>query len=188
MDYKETFEHLFTKLNEPNDHYLCYGNYYGRLKDELNKYGKLVVAYDFDDTVYDFHNKGRSYTNIIELLRRLKNLDIAYLVVYTCSEKERYEEIKNYLIENNIPFDSINELPDEIKGKVPSGNKLYYNVLLDDRAGLDMPYNALSTLCLNIEERNRFIKESNKRILDLLLSDIIVNKKNNIITFHKNTN
>jgi hypothetical protein len=39
------------------DYYLNTENSSNRLLVEYNKYGTLVVAYDFDDTVYDFHKK-----------------------------------------------------------------------------------------------------------------------------------
>ena len=50
------------------------------------------------------------------------------------------EFVEGYLRENNIPYDSINEDPAFIK--IP-GKKVYYNILLDDRAGLPSAYKAL---------------------------------------------
>lgn len=135
------------------DHYLNFDNFVERLREELHKYGTLIVAYDYDDTVHDFHKKGREYNDIISLLQRLDKLGIAKFIVYTCSERERYIEIGNYLSENNIPWDSINCQPEGISGKVPTGEKLYYNVLLDDRAGLQMPYWALNMICSEIEKQ-----------------------------------
>ncbi len=47
------------------DFYLNPENSAPRFIEEYNKYGTLVVAFDFDDTVYDFHKKGRIYSDVI---------------------------------------------------------------------------------------------------------------------------
>ncbi|MEG1311996.1 MAG: hypothetical protein RR942_01195 [Romboutsia sp.] len=128
------------------DYFLNSDNVYERLKSEYNKHGKLIVAVDFDDTLYDFHNKGRSYDDVIGLLRGLK--EHVYIIIYTASKKERYPEIKRYLKENQIPFDTINENIKDIN--VPKGGKLYYNILLDDRAGLKESYEILNRFSKNV--------------------------------------
>lgn len=124
------------------DYYLKRKNFYKRLEKEYKKYGMLIIAYDFDDTVYDFHKQGRTYNKIIKLLREWKGF--AYFIVYTASDETRYPDIKRYLKENDIPFHTINENIDTLN--VPHGKKLYYNVLLDDRAGLNTAYWALKKL------------------------------------------
>ena len=79
-----------------------------RLVAEFEAYGSIVVAYDFDDTVFDFHKKGRSYQKVIELLRKAKTHG-CYLICWTANEDLDF--VKNYLLENGIPFDAINEDP-----------------------------------------------------------------------------
>ena len=54
------------------DFYLQSNNSYNRLEEEFKKYGKLIFCVDFDDTIYDFHKKGRTYENVISLLHRWK--------------------------------------------------------------------------------------------------------------------
>lgn len=103
-----------------------------RLINEYRKYGKIIIAYDFDGTVYDFHNEGHKYPRVMKLLKELK--PYAHFVVYSASKEQRYPMMKEYLEENELPFDSINE---NIPGlNIPNGKKLYYNIFLDDRAGL----------------------------------------------------
>ena len=70
------------------DPYLIENSSYKRLKDEYLKYGTLIIAFDFDSTVYDYHKKGDTFNNVINLLRKLK--DYAYLIVFTNSPPERY--------------------------------------------------------------------------------------------------
>jgi hypothetical protein len=128
------------------DYYLNPTNSSSRLIDEYKLYGSLVVAFDFDDTVYDFHNKGREYTKVIELIRRLKAAN-CYLICWT--GQENLEFVANYLIQNNIPYNGINENPPFHKS---TSKKVYANVYLDDRAGLQQVYNELNLLLNTIEQ------------------------------------
>lgn len=127
------------------DKYLIAEAAYERLKEEYFKYGNLIIAYDFDNTVYDYHNTGERYDLVIELLRKYKHY--AYLIVFTSSKEDRYDFIRKYLQENDIPFDSINEDAPHISF---TGRKIYYNILLDDRAGLSECYYLLNRLYYDV--------------------------------------
>lgn len=126
------------------DFYLNPENSQNRLMEEYRKYGSLVVAFDFDDTVYDFHKKGRLYNDVILLLKKLKKLN-CYLICWTGQENLGF--VASYLRANKIPFDSINEDPPFNKTK---SKKVYANAYLDDRAGLYQVYNELKYLTENI--------------------------------------
>ncbi len=129
------------------DYFLNDLNCIDRLYSEYKKYGSLIVAYDYDNTVYDFYQRGDKFDEVINLLRECKNLGF-HLTVFTSCNDDRFPDIKKYLTENNIPFDGINETPDFIPFK---GRKVYYNVLLDDRAGLASAYDQLWTLIYKIK-------------------------------------
>lgn len=90
------------------DYYLSDRNAIDRLVEEWTKYGKIIIAYDYDDTVFDFHKKNRKYNDVISLLREAKELG-AYFVVFTACGENQYKDISEYLLTNNIPFDKINE-------------------------------------------------------------------------------
>lgn len=139
-----------------------------RLIKEIERYGKIVVAYDFDGTVHNFHggNNIDDYKKVIDLLRELNRYDVAEFVVYTCSEENRYEYIERYLSENKIPFDYINDVPDELKVKLPKGKKMYYNILLDDRAGLKESYEILKEVLLYI--KRNYVFEADKEIKGII--------------------
>ncbi|MFJ8528526.1 hypothetical protein [Bacillus sp. NPDC094106] len=139
------------------DLYLHEENVTARLITEWKKYGSLVVAYDFDNTVYDYHKEGHSYDDVIRLLRESKKLN-AYLMVYTARQDSELSFVKGYLEENDIPFDSINETP----GFIPftEGKKLYYNILLDDRAGLPSAYRCLLNAVTYMDELQKETKQS----------------------------
>ncbi len=128
------------------DYFLNDQNCVERLFDEWKKYGSLIVAYDYDNTVFDYYNKGFQYTDVIELLKECKRMKF-HLTVFTSCNDDRFPEIKQYLSDNNIPFDGINETPDFIPFK---GRKVYFNILLDDRAGLKSAYEILWKVIYNI--------------------------------------
>lgn len=125
------------------DRYLNNIECISRLLNEWEKYGLLIVAYDYDNTVFDYGNRGDKFDNVIELLRKVKKMG-CHLVVFTSCNEDRFPDIKKYLNDNDIPFDSINETPDFIPFK---GRKVYYNILLDDRAGLSSSYAVLNEVC-----------------------------------------
>jgi hypothetical protein len=108
-----------------------------RLLNEYERYGSLVVAYDFDNTVFDYFNEGHTYDMVIQLLRDLKSIG-CYLICFTANEDT--QRIADFLTANDIPFDKINENPPFFTCKA---GKIYYNALLDDRAGLWQVYHEL---------------------------------------------
>jgi len=131
------------------DPYLQDSNCIKRLVEEWEKYGSLIVAYDFDNTVFDYNEKGYTYNQVVELLRECKRQGF-HLTVFTSCNDDRFDFIKDYLTKNDIPFDGINETPDFIPFK---GRKVYYNILLDDRAGLSSAFTVLWNVIYTIRGR-----------------------------------
>lgn len=101
-----------------------------RLIAEYREHGSLVVAYDFDNTVYDYHNRGHDYSEVVELIRECRQLGLL-LIVFTAESD--VHKVSHWLTDRDIPFDLINENPPFFKSE---SRKIYWNVLLDDRAGL----------------------------------------------------
>lgn len=138
---------FFEDKKDMIDQYLQPGANKQRLLKEYRLYGKLIIAYDFDNTVFDYHMDGSTYNNIIDLLRRCHKLGF-YLIVFTCNHESKYEQISNYLKQCNIPYNAINENCLDIDF---AHNKIYYNILLDDRAGLISAYEDLKYVVEIIE-------------------------------------
>ncbi len=130
------------------DEYLKPNASFLRLLTEYEKYGSIVVAYDFDNTVYDFHKKGETYSQVIELLRQLHSIN-CYMICFTANIDTEF--IYSYLMNNNIPYHAVNENPPFFKS---DAKKIYYNVLLDDRAGLIQTYQELKLLFTIIKQKN----------------------------------
>lgn len=120
-----------------------------RLLKEYHQYNGLVVAYDFDGTVYDYHNAGESYDAVIGLLRDLKDIGCE-LICFTAREEDHF--VREYLEDNQIPFDRINENPGFFSC---SARKIYYNAYLDDRAGLIQVFSELSMLVTRIKDSSK---------------------------------
>lgn len=95
--------------------------------------GRLIIAYDFDNTVYDYHHQGHDYREVIELIRRAHDVG-CYLIVFTGNRDQ--ELVERFLLEQGIPFDAINEQAPFLPESLRSARKIYYNLLLDDAAGL----------------------------------------------------
>ena len=95
-----------------------------RLVEQYQKMDRLIIAYDFDDTVSPYYSSNCCFA--ASAIRKAREYLDAYLIVYTCNQDE--EKIKKYLDKNNIPYDAINENAPFIhfNGK----GKLYYNLLL----------------------------------------------------------
>ncbi len=110
-----------------------------RLKEEIKKYGKIFIAFDFDNTIFDYHNSGEDNSSVIELLRRCSDLGHKLILFTATSDNERLEFMKLYCKHYGIKITYINENPE-----VPGGVKPYYNILLDDRAGLEESYRILN--------------------------------------------
>jgi hypothetical protein len=113
---------------------------YQRLLCEYKQYGSIVVAVDFDNTIFDYHESGMDCSEIVDLLRKLKSID-CYIILWTCSID--YDFIKKYCETHQIPYTAINENPPFFKG---DSRKIYYNELLDDRSGLRESFDRLTKL------------------------------------------
>lgn len=121
-------------------------DFYNRLKQDYLVHKSLFVAFDYDNTVFDYHNQGIKYDVVIDLLRICKSYGFT-LILFTGNEGEKLEIIKEDLKNRKIPFDLINENP------LMKTRKPYYNILLDDRAGLKESYNNLKKLIGEIQSK-----------------------------------
>ena len=91
--------------------------------------------------LYDYYHTNASYEMVKELIRKYEKY--AYFIVFTSSTPDRYDEIKSILDKEKLPYNSINEDAPFIPF---TSRKVYYNILLDDRVGLNQTYNELLKL------------------------------------------
>lgn len=128
------------------DFYLSEQNCYQRLEDEFKKYGKLIICVDFDDTIYDFHKLGRTYDDVINLLKRWE--PYSEVVILTGNGESQYPIIEEYMKQIGLKYKGINCDSSISFG----GRKTYANVYVDDRGGLPLVYDMLHRLISKIEK------------------------------------
>ena len=66
-----------------------------RLLKEWNKHGKIIIALDFDDTVFPFRMQSSVLTRVIDIVKEAKEIG-AYVVINTASAFNRYAFIYEY--------------------------------------------------------------------------------------------
>lgn len=110
-----------------------------RLLEEYHRYGKLIVAFDFDNTIYDYHNDGGDYSEVIKLLRDCSKLGFE-LVLFTTEED--YDKLLTKVHKVDRILNTCN-CKVNISSVFSKAKKPYYNILLDDRAGLEESYEIL---------------------------------------------
>lgn len=126
-----------------------------KLLDVYEKHGKIIVGCDFDDTFFmtselhpdDFHTEPRT-EKVRDLLRKAK--PIMTLCLYTVSDPVSLLYKKEIMRLEGLEPDYVNSGP--IDNQWDSTGKPYFNILLDDKAGLN---EALSIL-------EEFLSEVNK--------------------------
>lgn len=116
------------------DFYLDEEIVFNRLKNTYIKYGRIIVAYDFDATVYP----ADQCKDVIKLLKSLPEYTL--MIVFTARPQDELEFVKLSLDQENIPYNYINK--DE-NGEEIFKRKIYYDIFLDDKAGLLSAYNIL---------------------------------------------
>ena len=131
-----------------------------RLLMEWVKHRQLIIAYDYDNTVFDYHNTGQSFDYIIELLQKCDKIG-AKFIVYSCSPESRHPEMHNYLDAKGLRADYINKPHVEL---ADGTGKIFFNILLDDRAGLRSAYIILDKAA-EIMEQNPKDEEDACRML-----------------------
>lgn len=111
-----------------------------RLISEYHRFGRIIVAYDFDDTVVPQSGENCSY--VVELLQECSKIDTIAMVCFTCrSSNDDLMEVRRNLDRLEIRWDRIN---DNVEGcPFETSRKILYSIFLDDRAGLGAAYETL---------------------------------------------
>jgi len=120
-----------------------------RLEKDYETHGSLIVAFDFDNTIYDYHNEGHTFDWTIATLKECQKEGFT-LILFTSNEGEKLDKCIKYCHDLGLKDFFVNESPVN-KGQ----RKPYYNILLDDRAGLGLALSILRRLLFDIAKRNR---------------------------------
>ena len=109
-----------------------------RLFKEWCLHGSIIIGVDFDDTIYDCHSNGFEFPHTVTTLKRAQQLG-AQLCVWTANgDRELVQRTWDKL---GLIYDCYNRSPIVFyKNQV----KPYFNLLLDDRAGLSSALHILN--------------------------------------------
>ena len=108
-----------------------------RLVNEWKKHKSIIIGVDFDGTMYDCHRENFVFPYLLSTIKQAQVLG-AKLCVWTANNDK--ELVDSRWKELGLTYDYYNESPMKLH---INQIKPYFNILLDDRAGLD---SALSTL------------------------------------------
>ena len=117
-----------------------------RLYGDYLLHKSLFIAFDFDNTIFDYHNAGRDFHHIIDLLKKCSDHGHKLILFTTTNDKKKIAFARMYCEHFGIKISYVNENPEVSPGCV----KPYYNILLDDRAGLQQSYEILYETFLKI--------------------------------------
>ena len=153
---------------EKNKHPYYTDGAFNRLLTEYLKYDTLYIAFDFDNTIWDYdrykddyryeyddidgyRNYGKEYRttaihwDIVNLLEGCKNIGLKLCLWTSCPKKEDEKKKVEICKQLGIEPDYINCSP-----LSPGAVKPHFNLLLDDRAGLESAVSILSKLLIII--------------------------------------
>lgn len=130
--------------------------YVQRLVKEWLTHGRIVLACDFDDTLFPWGFKSavdiEFLKKVAQIVAFAQSLGV-YLTIWSACAPTRYKEIEDMCASLGLKVDSINENPIPL----PYGNhrKMYYNHLLDDRAGLEQALDMLEYACYQVRSARK---------------------------------
>lgn len=157
-------------------------NFEERVDDLVRRYVKyhnVVVAFDFDDTLFDYGRTSRDFSPVHDLVRKCNDLKLK-VVIYTARNKSRWQEVEDYCKEIGITYVAINE--DVVELDSPTSGKIYYNILLDDKAGLMEAFFILKEALRRIEE---IVKKRKTQEMEINPNIIQAMLENNTVEYNK---
>jgi MoaA/NifB/PqqE/SkfB family radical SAM enzyme len=119
-----------------------------RLVDDYNKYGELLIGLDFDNTIFDCHNKGYTFNKVVNTIKEAVSLGCRVVVITARKGDRDIAEVEQICADLGIEIAGINiQLIQEFAGI----RKIFVNIQLDDRAGLGSALKSLDTALLQIK-------------------------------------
>jgi hypothetical protein len=116
-----------------------------KLENQLFKHGKLIIGLDFDSTLYDYDPDNSVDTSkIVKLAQQCAELgfDICLWTIVNNKGLDIDEKVA-WCTNKGITISHVNASPMDNDPRFKGNRKPYFNVLLDDNAGLDSAYHAL---------------------------------------------
>ena len=121
-----------------------------RLLEQYKLHGSLIVATDFDDTLFDYHKKGFDYPKVVELLLLCQAMGFTLIMLTTVEDESKLVDNVKYCKLLGLDIKYVNEGP-----IMPKARKPFFNIYLDDKAGLGQAYDILNQT-VNLIKRNNY--------------------------------
>ena len=103
----------------------------------------MIIAVDFDGTIHDgqWPGIGRPLPDAREEINALR-AEGHYIIIWTCREGRQQTEMVNWLLEQDIHFDRVNDhRPDQVTAYGTDARKVYAHCYVDDKnAGGMLPW------------------------------------------------
>jgi hypothetical protein len=119
--------------------------YSDRLLSEWKQHGSIIIGLDFDDTIFPYRENFTDINKVINIVKEAIRSN-AIVVIYTGSSEDRYSEIQDYCKSIDLKIHSINE---NIIKPFGDNRKIYANIYLDDRSGLNESIEILTAAMYN---------------------------------------
>lgn len=139
--------------------------YVQRLVKEWIHHNSLIIACDVDDTIEPFNNSPEiteACNKVVSLLLECQKEGIV-LIANTARSNEQLEKVPEIFKSKGLHLDSINKMPE---GYYPYGHngKVYANIYLDDRSGLELTMAQLQAALIKVIKLREI--ENNNQILE----------------------
>lgn len=124
-----------------------------KLHSHYSKHESIIIAVDFDDTIAPSCEESvEQCKRAVSILQYAQQCINCKTVIYTarCSDIPNFEWISKFCDTHNIHVDDING---NIINWYPSPSKIYYNILLDDKSGLNECLDTLEKFVNEIIEK-----------------------------------
>lgn len=132
------------------NYFLTASNSQKRIIEDWINFDRLLVAVDFDSTLKPWKDfEGDHCDDVCQLIRELKEIG-CFIILFTANKHP--DKCLEWCEAKNIPIDTVNEnAPEAMEYFLRQGydeppRKLFWNVLIDDKSGLQQTYNELKTL------------------------------------------
>lgn len=124
----------------------------------------MIIAVDFDGTLHQgqWPEIGTIMPDARKMMQKLK-AEGHYIIIWTCREHTRQTEMVNWLIENDIPFDRVNDhKANTWQDYGYEARKVYAHVYVDDKQVGGLPPWADIYSYIVDQEAEYMLKQANK--------------------------
>jgi len=120
-----------------------------RLKAEYLAHGNIIIAFDFDNTIYDCHKHDLDMESTICALKKAYKLGMDMFCFTANNDHDLVSDIISKKLHIPLTAQKINvsSLDHMFQGRKP-----FFSILLDDRAGLDSALRTLNQFLFFVEE------------------------------------